>query len=467
MLTESNMVDFKAGFPDSHLPAKFFDAIRVTRELGHRYIWIDSLCIIQDLSEDWLKESMMMQDVYQNSTCTIAASNAMHGDEHFLIQRDPAVTIGEVVRLNWIQESDESAWFSQGSRTGNTSYLVAHDNFFRMSMGRSPLSQRAWCFQELTLSPRILHFEEEQLFWECGVLKSCEAHPSVCIPSLEDMMAPIVSDMFRNLPEAITNPYNFHRLKLNPLSYWWVLVDLYTKGALTKPGDKLVAIAGIAKAFSHQYNLGDYLAGLWREEMPYNLLWHVADSEVVKGKPVGITIRQQTYRAPSWSWASVDGCIKYTLFSRSEKGGYLAEVMNAKVTPLHKDPFGQIAEGFVLLVGYLIKATDTTSVLRTVPGNQSGEIFPRTDRDKFSLEVDPTVSLELYYLPIFYGEEGWMKGLLLTPHDPDNSTPCKFSRVGYFIFGSESFGLLGLRVAPDRFSIIPTNIGMIQNVLLV
>jgi hypothetical protein len=301
ILTKSNIEDFKAGFPDTYLPAKFQDAVRATRTLGHRYIWIDSLCIIQDSSEDWVEESMMMQDIYQNSTCTLAASNAKHCDEHFLVQRDPAITIGEVIKLNWIQDPEKPAGFWQDSRTENNSYLVVHDNFFRMSMSRSPLSQRAWCFQELTLSPRVLHFEEEQLFWECGVLKSCEAYPSVWIPSLRDMIDPIVSDMFRNLPETTTNPYNSERLTMSPLSYWWVLVNLYTKGDLTNPGDKLVAISGIAKAFSQQQNLGEYLAGLWKGEMPYNLLWHVTDSMVIKGKTPRTVTRQQVYRAPSWS----------------------------------------------------------------------------------------------------------------------------------------------------------------------
>jgi hypothetical protein len=468
MLTKSDIEDFKAGFPDAHLPAKFQDAIQVARRLGHRYIWIDSLCIIQDSSEDWHKESMMMQDVYQNSTCTIAASNAKHYDEHFLVKRDPAITVGEVIKLNWIQEPDKSASLWQGSRTGNDSYLVVHDNFFRMSMSRSPLSQRAWCFQELTLSPRVLHFEEEQLFWECGVLKSCEAHPSVWIPSIHDLIEPIMSDMFRNLPETVKNPLNSHRMKLSSMSYWWALVRFYTKGVLTNPGDKLVALAGIAKAFSQQHNLGEYLAGLWREEMPNNLLWRVADSRVVKGKPPHTIIRQQAYRAPSWSWASVDGCITYSLSPGKGSRSYLAEVLDVKVTPLHNDPFGHIAGGYIEIVGYLIKATNKTSVLRTTPGNKDGEVFPKDDRDEFYLEVDPLAPLnELYYLPIFHGKDGWMNGLLLTPYNSDNITPHKFSRVGCFMFGHETIDFLGLREASDGLWIVPSDIGMIKSVVIV
>jgi hypothetical protein len=64
----------------SHLPKTLQDAIRLTQELGIRYIWIDSICIIQDDKEDWEHESANMLSVYANASLTIAASNG--NDSH-------------------------------------------------------------------------------------------------------------------------------------------------------------------------------------------------------------------------------------------------------------------------------------------------------------------------------------------------------------------------------------------------
>jgi hypothetical protein len=46
------------------MPATFFDATIITRELGYRYLWIDSLCIVQDFLEDWEAESQNMGNIY-------------------------------------------------------------------------------------------------------------------------------------------------------------------------------------------------------------------------------------------------------------------------------------------------------------------------------------------------------------------------------------------------------------------
>lgn len=87
------------------------------------------------------------------------------------------------------------------------------------------------------------------------------------------------------------------------LSIWWRLVLQYSKGALTKPRDKLVAVAGLARLVALLID-SDYLAGLWRTDMPYALLWEIKHRRQSNGKP---SERPLPYRAPSWSWASVGG----------------------------------------------------------------------------------------------------------------------------------------------------------------
>lgn len=77
----------KSGFQPEQAPATFYDAIRVTRMLGVQYLWIDSLCIIQNDARDWQIESSRMGDVYRNAYLTIAACCASSDSEGFLRPR--------------------------------------------------------------------------------------------------------------------------------------------------------------------------------------------------------------------------------------------------------------------------------------------------------------------------------------------------------------------------------------------
>lgn len=69
----SNYDDMKIGIPIPGLPKNFVQAMIVTRKLGLRYLWIDSLCIIQDSSSDWKSEAATMHEVYKFAKVTIVA----------------------------------------------------------------------------------------------------------------------------------------------------------------------------------------------------------------------------------------------------------------------------------------------------------------------------------------------------------------------------------------------------------
>lgn len=70
------------------LPQSIQDAIRVARTLGFRYLWIDSLCIIQDSPEDKACEIEKMGRVYNNASLTISAGNADQCFSGFLRGRE-------------------------------------------------------------------------------------------------------------------------------------------------------------------------------------------------------------------------------------------------------------------------------------------------------------------------------------------------------------------------------------------
>lgn len=78
-LTKENADPLKSCVPWAKLPNTFQDAIAVTRMLGLRYIWIDSLCIIQNDAQDWEREAAKMALIFESAYLTIAATAASNG----------------------------------------------------------------------------------------------------------------------------------------------------------------------------------------------------------------------------------------------------------------------------------------------------------------------------------------------------------------------------------------------------
>lgn len=183
------------------LPKTFRDAIRVTRGLGKRYLWIDSLCIVQDDPVDWEREAKTMEVVYSMAYCTIAATSAKNSLEGFLRpprQREfvkisppvrPASTENDhfrrymrnINRTHWvtvdgmgnvIDEQEESD--SEPEEPLSTLYICEHIDDFTRDVEESILNSRGWVLQERALSRRTLHFSDSQTYWECGIGVHCE-----------------------------------------------------------------------------------------------------------------------------------------------------------------------------------------------------------------------------------------------------------------------------------------------------
>ncbi|KAK4120559.1 HET-domain-containing protein, partial [Parathielavia appendiculata] len=256
--TTTNGLDRKnKGIKVSELCQTFQDAIMVALEMGMPYLWIDSLCIIQDDDKDWRVQSAFMDDIYMNSLLTIMAHSyaGEDGGSGFLA----------------------SAFASEGADP--------------VSIYNSPLSRRSWILQERLLSPRILHFFPSQLYYESryfGIVRAEDHTPAFRDPD--------------QLREAILRPEN-QKPGATPLD-WFRVVERYSACELTQPWDKLVAISGIAKHVQQGSGGVRYLAGLWSDRAAKGLLW-LRRGPVLKRDPAWAG------RAPSWSWASVDGPVRY------------------------------------------------------------------------------------------------------------------------------------------------------------
>ena len=137
------------------LPKTFQDAVTVTRKLGVEYLWIDTLCIIQDDDDDRRRECSRMEQVFASAYCTLAATSAQDCSQG-LFREDNDVSLGP--------------------ENGYKSLCIREvDEDFSRDVEQAELNQRGWVFQERALSRRIIHFTAAQTYWECGKMVSCES----------------------------------------------------------------------------------------------------------------------------------------------------------------------------------------------------------------------------------------------------------------------------------------------------
>ena len=328
-LKQNNVAQFQIAVT-AELPKTFSDAIDVVRSLGKQYIWIDSLCIIQDSTEDWQREARLMERIYENAWCSVAATMARNSSEGLFSARD-SVNVRPV--------AVEASWDSISSET----YILWDLEVFRRQIDDAPLMHRGWVVQERILAPRILHFAHGEILWECSSLCAYETSPQ----GLPDYPVYKPSMETKPLKTGLLQPYTTPVLQL--FRVWQAHVNMYSKCGLTKPDkDKLIAISGIARKIGTP---DDYAAGLWKSIMTQQLGWSSGNN----------CRRPTSWRAPSWSWASIDGPISSDAPLDPEIWGHdqeLCIIHQVDIKPATADPFGPVLQGAALkLEAPLLKGT--------------------------------------------------------------------------------------------------------------
>lgn len=333
MTTKENVEIHGKGIAWEAIPKTFQDVIAVTRFLGINYLWIDSLCIIQKDVDDWAEESSKMCSIYENSYLTIAATSASDSSGGLPI-RDNA----NFVRLRGCFAS-AVPFDLVGYRPPQTPIscrISSHPHPNQPDALNPPLFGRAWVFQERILSPRVLHFNEEELMWECRTNVFCECQPATGLYLRSDLK----QDYYRALNSG-------DQSELRP--QWHYMVHEYSSLSLSNGTDKLPALSGLAKQLGRMRPLTEYIAGLWMGSIEFDMLWssHYDDFVKVQRSP-------ETWVAPSWSWASQNSAVDFprvtdhmTLFST---------IQSCDVRIATSNTTGQVSEGLLALSGTLYEA---------------------------------------------------------------------------------------------------------------
>ena len=156
-LLTSNLEDMKVSIDPSVLTKSFREAIEITRRMHKRYLWIDSLCIIQDSVDDWRFESQLMGSVYQYGFCNIAATSGHDGRSGCFFDRSTLLIQPLVVQASW---SGRTVLGTLKERELSTNKLIAGEycvyrGEWPQQIETAPLNQRAWVCPFLNSFPNL------------------------------------------------------------------------------------------------------------------------------------------------------------------------------------------------------------------------------------------------------------------------------------------------------------------------
>jgi hypothetical protein len=242
--------------------------------LGVRYIWIDSLCIKQRHAQDWLSESANMHRVYGNSFCNFSATAAKDSGEGLFFARE--------VHQLWDFEANLNTEGIPGRRSPRQiqTCAIIDPLFWEQGIDNAVLNSRGWVLQERIMAPRVLHFCKDQIAWECHEGDAAERYPDG-VSSLRLSEIKRGEVVLRNRLKGLDPGHDgkalrVARLKTEPVPHlisdiyafelWKRIVEVYSKARLTNPKDKLIALTGIAKMMSGNFDC-KYVAGMWERSL--------------------------------------------------------------------------------------------------------------------------------------------------------------------------------------------------------
>lgn len=406
MLTTKTLRSFQDKLPIGSLPEGLRDAVRITRRLGHRYIWIDALCIIQDDDDFKQVELRRMNRIYQNAFLTIQPTNSDSVEKGFLDKR----IITPFVKMILRQDTN-----------GTQVYVYARPVMSPLgSAVLGPTTKRAWIFQETALSTRLVAFSSRQVIVACRT----HSHKEDGTISPISLVGPGMQKSIRPDLYTATSPFGLEESRKVSLSGWYTTVGIHYTGRLYSVGkDRLYALSAFAEE-AHKLIGGDYLAGVWSTDLIHGLNWSAKTWKLLN--------KTTEYRAPSWSWAAYDGQVLWNKerkhIEATTKG---TKVVEAWVKPEGINPYGPCRDGKIVLEALVGAASVSTKpVYKGVPIYKGQFIMTTMNgtQDVCHGHFETEEEQPQFFTCVFLTSQ---KGLLLVPQDSS------FRRIGRFALGND------------------------------
>lgn len=401
------------GIPWADLPKTFQEAMIFTHKLGIRYLWIDSLCIIQDDADDWFREAGRMATTYENATLTLASATSSSSQDGLYRSSVPSWSMEGNACLRRCSDPV----FFEHQYTRNPAFL---DRV-------APLLRRAWVLQERLISRRVLYFTPLELVFECYSGDETESGFCWINSTVKNMLTELKSPDPDN--NRSPNPDFFASIKM-----WRGLVEDFTHLQLTRNEDTLPAMAGLAKKTMELTgrSAGDYLAGSWRQTFVEDMMWQ-------RVRSVGAVDRINN-KIPTWSWAR-DDKPKSFVTQGGQSLAQLCDLVEAVCTPdtISGDALLGVQLGsHAILSGYLLPAR-VTSLGVAIDENPRIQYCPKKDFEWSSdssghrpvMKGDRVFAMPLVLRSSLHGAEGYGVDVhaLVVRRSPGEQT---YHRIGIF-----------------------------------
>lgn len=279
-----------------------------------------------------------MSEVYGNSFLTILASAGQNSESGFLGHRDPKRCIMTKFCPHPI---DPELW----------TYIRWPMSEGRWNHSDRKIGHRAWAFQEYSLPPRVLEYAPTEMEWHCNQTHYEE--------SMRHLNQYITNDTYKELMWILGLQDNRETLsndgvpthstfadddnKLSIYNRWYDLVEGYSARELTFESDRLPAISGIARKI-HEISGDTYMAGLWKKDLGAGLCW--------RERGFGDLRRPESYRALSWSWASVEGSITHSI---PEDHKLSVKLSSFDIETDENNPLGEVSSAKIVVQGRIRK----------------------------------------------------------------------------------------------------------------
>ncbi|KAK3998238.1 HET-domain-containing protein [Cladorrhinum sp. PSN332] len=286
-----NYQQHSQGIDIESLPKTIRDAVITTRALKHRYLWVDSLCIIQGPDGDFKEEAGRLEEVYSSAHCVLAASSARDTSIGFLTNRN---------QPGFVHLPPPTA-----SNAGTSSLYVCDfiDDFDKHALGGN-LAQRGWSLQDRALARRTIYLTDVQTYFECGNGVRCET-----LAKLENKMHSFLGDP--HFPSRLSSAVVDGDEKIR---YYQHLYRQYSRMHFTFPTDRAVAIAGMEQRMSREMKVkggyGVFDDGSGGTMLLRSLLWRRAAGQDALKRFTEAPLTQNR-RLPTWSWMAYEGAIDY------------------------------------------------------------------------------------------------------------------------------------------------------------